>query len=154
MSNPDNAPTASIASIATVLLRQFRMEQNISKSRFAEMSGLSNSGWAKIEAGQSAVSLATVHRIADAFDISLATIFQAIEASEFYLYEQGWQITSERVSNEPDDLITASESFFNSNEEFLIRGRSGRLIPVFKCRSPAPVFRYASKKQGIDRSEL
>lgn len=143
-SGVDHDKTTCFYSVIATVLAQHRREEGLHKTTFSEIAGLSVSGWTKVETGKNAITLHAIHRIAKYFNISPAMIFDAADVLEYYLFENLWNVASDKIPEEDDQLIIKTQEFYNSDKDPLIYNAiSRRIISVFNARQPPPAFEYA-----------
>ena len=74
-------PRANADPVLGTVLRRLRAERGLSQEAVAYRAGITTGSYARIELGQSSPAWATVRDIAEALEVSLADIAQAVEAS-------------------------------------------------------------------------
>lgn len=109
--------------ITLLLLKQYRLDKNMSQAAFAKELGMTRAGWGKIENNNTSLTMEMFFRVCDMHNTSPQRVLQRVNDHIKVLVDRGWTVSSESV--EGDDLFR-----FTQIQDNFIQALGFETLPV------------------------
>jgi transcriptional regulator with XRE-family HTH domain len=128
---------ASSSSLLLLTLKEIRLENGVHPGKIADAVGITPSAWAKIESGQSALTLEILGDACRALSLYPSFVMTLAERLAQILNTHGWYFQHPRLGKE-DELLPLVQSYFASTGYEALRSRPHEKVSVLALQFPAP----------------
>lgn len=128
------------ASTSTTLLHtliEIRLENRVHPGMIADAVGVTPSAWAKIESGQTALTLEVLGDACRALVVSPSFVMMLAERLALILNGHGWYFQNQRLGKD-DELLPLVQSYFASTGYEALRSRPPEKVTVLSLQQPTP----------------
>jgi len=127
---------ASSTTLILLTLKEIRLENKVHPGLIADYVGITPSAWAKIESGQSPLTLEILGDACRALSVFPSFVMMLAERLAQIFKNHGWYFQHPRIGKE-DELLPLVQSYFASTGYESLRSRPNEKVPVLALNTHA-----------------